>query len=159
MLVRDVDSDHAVPPDKNFAVGFLIAKIDLMERGVGGIEEWRGKGNFRVFKKKKNVTTALPSEANDTATTTDAALTKGRRKRRVAVMKKTEPGRRKRIPMGGIYSPTFNSNRNANRRCEQESQDAANKTLEISDSMVKEVGSVATDVTDKLTAGRCCDDD
>ena len=32
-------------PDKNFAVGFLSAKIDLMEaRGVDVcIEEWRGK--------------------------------------------------------------------------------------------------------------------
>ena len=110
-------------PDKNFAVGFLSAKIDLMEaRGVGVcIEEWRGKGNFRVFKKKeKNVTTALPSEANDTATTTDAA-TKGRRETKRSGNEKTEPrSATSGILMGGFILLLSISNPNANRRCEQE---------------------------------------
>ena len=140
-------------PDKNFAVGFLSAKIDLMEaRGVDVcIEEWRGKGNFRVFKKKeKNVTTVIPSEANN-ATTTDAA--KGRRETKSSGNENGTAVVDEQDTDGGDLFSYFQSQiqtqiEDANKKI----QDAANKTLEISDSMVKEIGSVATDVTDKLTA-------
>ena len=144
-------------PDKNFAVGFLSAKIDLMEaRGVDVcIEEWRGKGNFRVFKKKeKNVTTALPSEANDTATTTDAALTKGRRETTSSGNEEngTAVGDERDTDGGDLFSYFQSQIQTQIEDANKKIQDAANKTLEISDSMVKEIGSVATDVTDKLTA-------
>ena len=144
-------------PDKNFAVGFLSAKIDLMEaRGVDVcIEEWRGKGNFRVFKKKeKNVTTVLPSEANDTATTTDAALTKGRRETTSSGNEEngTAVGDERDTDGGDLFSYFQSQIQTQIEDANKKIQDAANKTLEISDSMVKEIGSVATDVTDKLTA-------
>ena len=143
-------------PDKNFAVGFLSAKIDLMEaRGVDVcIEEWRGKGNFRVFKKKEKnaTTTVIPSEANNNATTTDAA-TKGRRETKSSGNENgTAVGDEQDTDGGDLFSYFQSQIQTQIEDANKKIQDAANKTLEISDSMVKEIGSVATDVTDKLTA-------
>ena len=143
-------------PDKNFAVGFLSAKIDLMEaRGVDVcIEEWRGKGNFRVFKKKEKnaTTTVIPSEANNNATTTDAA-TKGRRETKSSSNENgTAVGDEQDTDGGDLFSYFQSQIQTQIEDANKKIQDAANKTLEISDSMVKEIGSVATDVTDKLTA-------
>ena len=143
-------------PDKNFAVGFLSAKIDLMEaRGVDVcIEEWRGKGNFRVFKKKEKnaTTTVIPSEANNNATTTDAA-TKGRSETKSSGNENgTAVGDEQDTDGGDLFSYFQSQIQTQIEDANKKIQDAANKTLEISDSMVKEIGSVATDVTDKLTA-------
>ena len=144
-------------PDKNFAVGFLSAKIDLMEaRGVDVcIEEWRGKGNFRVFKKKEKnaTTTVIPSEANNNATTTDAA-TKGRRETKSSGNENgtAKVGDEQDTDGGDLFSCFQSQIQTQIEDANKKIQDAANKTLEISDSMVKEIGSVATDVTDKLTA-------
>jgi hypothetical protein len=132
-------------PDKNFAVGFLSAKIDLMEaRGVDiYIEEWRGRGNFRVFKKKKknkrewnflkaSETNALLASEGDEAMTKDA----------------NSSGANSDTLFSYFQSQVQTQIEDANKKI----QDAANKTIEISGSVVKEIGSMATDVTDKLTA-------
>jgi hypothetical protein len=132
-------------PDKNFAVGFLSAKIDLMEaRGVDiYIEEWRGRGNFRVFKKKKknkrewnflkaSETNALLASEGDEALTKDG----------------NSGGANSDTLFSYFQSQVQTQIEDANKKI----QDAANKTIEISGSVVKEIGSMATDVTDKLTA-------
>merc|ERR1712072_1509481 len=128
-------------PDKNFAVGFLSAKIDLMEaRGVDVcIEEWRGKGNFRVFKKKEKnaTTTVIPSEANNNATTTDAA-TKGRRETKSSGNENgTAVGDEQDTDGGDLFSYFQSQIQTQIEDANKKIQDAANKTLEISDSMVK----------------------
>ena len=121
-----------------------------MHRGVEREREFSS-----VQEEREECDNGTTSEANDTATTTDAALTKGRRKRRVSVMKKTEfavgtSGYR----WGDLFSYFQSQIQTQIEDANKKIQDAANKTLEISDSMVKEIGSVATDVTDKLTARR-----
>ena len=65
--------------DKNFAVGFLSAKVDSMVlRGVDVfVEEWRGRGNFRVFKKKGIKSSSVSSSSVKEAKEDEAATTKG----------------------------------------------------------------------------------
>ena len=141
--------------DKNFAVGFLSAKVDSMVlRGVDVfVEEWRGRGNFRVFKKKGIKSSSVSSSSVKEAKGDEAATTKGTNATGTREEEEDLTSNAKNTNNNNGFFSYFQSQvqtqiEDANKKI----QEAANKTIEISGSVVKEIGAVATDVTDKLTA-------
>ena len=145
--------------DKNFAVGFLSAKVDSMVlRGVDVfVEEWRGRGNFRVFKKKGTTSVKLSksgSSSEEEAKEDEAATTKGTNATTGAGTREEEEDLTSNAKNNnnGLFSYFQSQVQTQIEDANKKIQEAANKTIEISGSVVKEIGAVATDVTDKLTA-------
>ena len=145
--------------DKNFAVGFLSAKVDSMVlRGVDVfVEEWRGRGNFRVFKKKGTTSAKLSksgSSSEEEAKEDEAATTKGTNATTGAGTREEEEDLTSNAKNNnnGLFSYFQSQVQTQIEDANKKIQEAANKTIEISGSVVKEIGAVATDVTDKLTA-------
>ena len=139
--------------DKNFAVGFLSAKVDSMVlRGVDVfVEEWRGRGNFRVFKKKASVKLSS-SSSEEEAKEDEAATTKGTNATGTREEEEDLTSNAKNTNNNGLFSYFQSQVQTQIEDANKKIQEAANKTIEISGSVVKEIGAVATDVTDKLTA-------
>jgi hypothetical protein len=143
-------------PDKNFAVGFLSAKVDSMEfRGVDVfVEEWRGRGNFRVFKKKGTTSSSVKlsksSSSEEEAKEDEAATTKGTNA--TGMRGEEEDASNAKNNNNGLFSYFQSQVQTQIEDANKKIQEAANRTIEISGSVVKEIGAVATDVTDKLTA-------
>ena len=139
--------------DKNFAVGFLSAKVDSMVlRGVDVfVEEWRGRGNFRVFKKKASVKLSS-SSSEEEAKEDEAATTKGTNATGTREEEEDLTSNAKNNNNNGLFSYFQSQVQTQIEDANKKIQEAANKTIEISGSVVKEIGAVATDVTDKLTA-------
>ena len=142
--------------DKNFAVGFLSAKVDSMVlRGVDVfVEEWRGRGNFRVFKKKGIKSSSVSSVSVKEAKEDDAATTKGTNATGTREEEEdlTSNAKNNNNNNNGLFSYFQSQVQTQIEDANKKIQGAANKTIEISGSVVKEIGAVATDVTDKLTA-------
>ncbi|CAL6380066.1 unnamed protein product [Bathycoccus prasinos] len=98
--------------DKNFAVGFLSAKVDSMVlRGVDVDECYWDR------EEEEDLTSNAKNNNNN-----------------------------------GLFSYFQSQVQTQIEDANKKIQEAANKTIEISGSVVKEIGAVATDVTDKLTA-------
>ena len=141
--------------DKNFAVGFLSAKVDSMVlRGVDVfVEEWRGRGNFRVFKKKGIKSSSVSSSSVKEAKGDEAATTKGTNATGTREEEEDLTSNAKNTNNNnGLFSYFQSQVQTQIEDANKKIQEAANKTIEISGSVVKEIGAVATDVTDKLTA-------
>lgn len=141
--------------DKNFAVGFLSAKVDSMVlRGVDVfVEEWRGRGNFRVFKKKASVKlSSSSSSSEEEAKEDEAATTRGTNATGTREEEEDLTSNAKNTNNNGLFSYFQSQVQTQIEDANKKIQEAANKTIEISGSVVKEIGAVATDVTDKLTA-------
>ena len=140
--------------DKNFAVGFLSAKVDSMVlRGVDVfVEEWRGRGNFRVFKKKASVKLSSSSSSEEEAKEDEAATTRGTNATGTREEEEDLTSNAKNTNNNGLFSYFQSQVQTQIEDANKKIQEAANKTIEISGSVVKEIGAVATDVTDKLTA-------
>jgi len=146
---------------ENFVIGFLSANVCLIEvRGVTiNIEEWRGRGNFRVVSSSSEKKKKMKMNRENTIVDDDDDLIKRQQKRAenldkddekesVVVVEEEEEEEEEENYLTYFQNRVQKQIEDANKKI----QDAANKTIEISGTVVKEIGSAANEVTDKLSA-------